>query len=204
MLRKVSRITLRKWLNKGAQGAYGIRTRVSIPDLARLLAGSGYRAWIIPIVAAGAFLLAAPADAESDRLSAVAGVRVECSPAPIPDTIVGIPGAIVYGYYSFPAQILVDGVEVGWTEPSITLAPQICRALDFTRYRKPLRTMVNRAFAWHLFAHEVSHDRGYDHGETTIGADCAAERLYMLPMMLDYGIPRWYARLLLDLERGYC
>lgn len=57
LVRKVSRIRLREWLNHAAKGAYGIRTRVSIPDLESLLAGSSYRAWIVPAAAASALLI---------------------------------------------------------------------------------------------------------------------------------------------------
>lgn len=54
LLRKVSAMRLREWLNHAARGAYGIRTRVCIP-YDRL--GCTCRAWTLPLAAAGALLI---------------------------------------------------------------------------------------------------------------------------------------------------
>jgi hypothetical protein len=172
------------------------------------------------IVAAAclAALALAPAGlADADpRLSAITGVPVDCRTAPIPPAEVGWTAGIVHGYYDpGGAQILDHGVEIGRTQRRIVLAPHVCKPLRLVApdtckrprvdcYSHVRQTMRKRAFSWHMLAHEYAHAQGYDHGETTIGADCAAERYYMRPLMVAYGIPPVYAERLWRLARGYC
>ncbi|MCC6743399.1 MAG: hypothetical protein IT175_06025 [Acidobacteria bacterium] len=185
-LRKVSRIPLRKWLNHAAKGAYGIRTRVLIPDLGTLLRGPSFRAWSVPVIAVGGALILVPAGRGatlSAPLSRVAGLPVNCYAA---------------AEWEWPGVL-------GWASPAeapdrqIALSPGVCASITaslhgrygrwFPRVQTGDALLARQSEAWQVFAHEVAHTQGYDHGEHTIGADCRAERIDRT-LMRAAGLPR--------------
>src|SRR3990167_6992471 len=91
------------------------------------------------------------------------------------------------------------GEEFGgyWDGTVIALRANACRWIGRTlageRPADWRRTIV--AFSWHLFAHEVAHSQGFDHGEKTVGADCRGWRI-MRPLMRAAEISRGYAYVL--------
>lgn len=151
-----------------------------------------------------AYAIVVTANAATDpRLSAIAGLRVDCAESEIAN-VTGIAGATINGYYSPSVPSMVESVIVGWTEPRIVLAPQVCKRMMFTNYDRHRARMLRRSWAWQIFAHEVAHSRGYDHGAATIGADCAAVRHFMRPLLRAYGVRSMYAKRLTRLQPNYC
>ena len=131
---------------------------------------------IVELLAVAA--IAMPTAKVERNLAAVAGVSVTC-PARWPHT------EEAGGWY--------------WPDKGIELRVMWCRAIG--------RTLAGQrpngaGFAWHTFAHEVAHSLGYDHGTSTIGAQCAGWRM-MRPLMRKAGLPRGYARKLWHERRFY-
>ena len=138
------------------------------------------RLWLVGLVV-GLALAAAPgasgAYTVEPTLTRVAGVETRCYE----------PGAWElgneYGGY--------------WDGTVIALRANACRWIGRTlageRPADWRRTIV--ALNWHLFAHEVAHSQGFDHGEKTVGADCRGWRI-MRPLMRAAGIGRRYAYVL--------
>lgn len=118
-------------------------------------------------------------------LARITGIDTRCYPA-----IPGIPaeGQRPNGMYAPADQ------DTGL--PRIYLTDQVCgRIGDDLARRTPTRTIgvTRRGLAWLVVAHEIAHHYGYDHGQTTIGAECAGFRYYLRPLLRAARLQAAYA-----------
>lgn len=92
------------------------------------------------------------------RLTRAARAETRCYPGPLP---------------------FVPVASGAYWDDVISLSGDVCRNIDLAFTVRPLRgqALARAANGWHVFAHEYAHHLGYDHGEQTIGADVAGERL---------------------------
>jgi hypothetical protein len=119
---------------------------------------------------------AASAYTVEPTLTRVAGVETRCYTTAWP-----FRAEHFGGYFDATTRVIsMQGWACGW----------IGRTL---RGRHPAQwRMTLTAKSWHLFSHEVAHSLGYDHGESTVGADCEGWRL-MRGLMRAAGVDRGYA-----------
>lgn len=138
------------------------------------------------LAAAGilALALAGTCSAGTSDLSRIVGMPVGCYPR--------IPG--IYAGTQVPSGMYQDN------PPAILLTDRMCDRMfaDIAgRYAHTELRRTNRGIAWRTLGHEYAHSQGYDHGENTIGADCASYRYYMRPFMRAAGLPAAYANRLM-------
>lgn len=123
----------------------------------------------------------------AETLTKAAGVQVVCGGP--------LPGVAAEGQTP-------SGLYLAGEQPWIWLRQDRCDRIRADLARRPTRSQLEvtrRGLAWLVLAHEVAHHHGYDHGETTLPAECAGFRYYLRPLMRDAGLPatwvdaRWKA-----------
>ncbi len=113
----------------------------------------------------------------ADRLTRAAGLEVTCS-----TTVPGLPAE-----GQTPSGMYLDG--------RVWLRQDKCSRIEATltgRTAKGGVKLTRQGLAWLTLAHEVAHHNGYDHGETTTGAECAGYRLFVRPLMRNAGVRQPY------------
>ena len=133
------------------------------------------------VVGVVALVLAGPAQAgTAEVLSVAAGVEVRC--------VSVIPGVAAVGQQPSGMYDTVNRVVFVRADKCARIRADLAGRLV-----RRQQVAALRGLAWLTVAHEVAHHHGFDHGETTLPAECAGFRYYLRPLMVKAGLPRWYA-----------